>query len=127
MIIDSSVAAAICLGEPDAERFAEHLVDTSQRAMSAATYLEAGIVIDARMLGAFDRFVTNLDIDVIPVDLHQAGIARQAYRRFGQGSGHRAGLNFGDCFAYAAAIALDDTLLFKGTDFTYTDVRAAIE
>jgi ribonuclease VapC len=95
--------------------------------MSAATYLEAGIVIDARMLGAFDRFVTNLDIDVIPVDLHQAGIARQAYRRFGKGSGHRAGLNFGDCFAYAAAIALDDTLLFKGTDFTYTDVRAAIE
>jgi len=51
MIIDSSVAAAICLGEPDAERFAEYLVDTSQPAMSAASYLEAGIVIDARMLG----------------------------------------------------------------------------
>lgn len=126
MIVDSSVAAAVCLGEPDAEHWVEQLIDSPALAMSAATYAEAGLVIDSRALGAFDRFVTNLEIDVIPVDRVHADIARDAYRRFGKGSGHPARLNYGDCFAYAAATVLDEPLLFKGEDFTHTDVRSVI-
>lgn len=125
MIIDSSVAAAICLGEAEAERFVEILSDDSHPCMSAATYLEAGIVIDARRPGAFDQFVTALSVDVIPFDDEQAEIARAAYRRYGRGSGHAAALNFGDCFSYACSMASGTPLLFKGDDFMHTDVASA--
>jgi ribonuclease VapC len=67
-----------------------------------------------------------MEIEVVPVSVEQARIARAAYRDFGRGSGHPAGLNFGDCFAYALAIDRDETLLFKGDDFSHTDVRSAL-
>ena len=125
MIVDSSVVAAICLGEPDAETYIDVLLDARSLAIGAATYAEAGVVIDARQPGAFDRLLTNLEIDVIPFDREQADIARDAYRRFGKGSGHPAALNFGDCLAYATAVQLGEPLLFKGEDFTHTDVANA--
>ena len=122
MIVDSSVIAAICLGEADAESFLDLLIDTRPLAVGAATFTEAGMVIDARQPGSIDRFVNALDIEVVPFDVEQANIARRAYRQFGKGSGHQAQLNFGDCLSYATAVALEQQLLFKGGDFLHTDV-----
>ena len=124
MIIDSSIAAAICLGEPDAEAYLDVLVNAHSISMGAATYAEAAVVIAARQPGAFDQFVTNLEIEVVPFNREQAEIARDAYRRFGKGTGHPAKLNFGDCLSYAVAVAFDQALLFKGNDFSHTDVSS---
>lgn len=97
--------------------------------MSAATYVEAGIVIDAAHEPAasrtLDRFVRAFAVDIREVTARQAMIARQAYRDYGRGSGHPARLNVGDCFAYALAIEADEPLLFHGDDFAQTDVRRA--
>ena len=122
MIVDSSVIAAICLGEPDAESFLDLLLDTRPLAVGAATFAEAGVVIDARQPGSLDRFLNALDIEVVPFDIEQASIAREAYQQFGKGSGHQAQLNFGDCLSYATAVALERPLLFKGGAFPHTDV-----
>jgi ribonuclease VapC len=96
---------------------------------SAANYLEAAIVVDANrnpLLGRrFDELVARTGIAIEPVDRGQAEIARAAYRDFGKGSGHPASLNFGDCFAYALARARREPLLFKGDDFSQTDVAVA--
>ena len=122
MIVDSSVIAAICLGEPDAESFLDLLLDTRPLAVGAATFAEAGAVIDARQPGSLDRFLNALYIEVVPFDIEQAGIAREAYQHFGKGSGPQAQLNFGDCLSYATAVALEQQLLVEGGDFLHTDV-----
>ncbi len=122
MIVDSSVIAAICLGEPDAESFLDLLLDTRPLAVGAATFAEAGVVIDARQPGSLDRFLNALDIEVVPFDIEQASIAREAYQQFGKGSEHQAQLNFGDYLSYATAVALERPLLFKGGAFPHTDV-----
>lgn len=126
MIVDSSAIAAICLGERDAEQFADLLEGTENSKMSAATYLESAIVIDSRRPGAFDAFVSGTLIEIVPVDQELAEVARRAYHEFGKGSGHAAGLNFGDCFSYALATSLNEPLLYKGDDFSHTNVRPAI-
>lgn len=126
MIIDSSAAAAICLGESDAADYLAALETATHLRMSAATYAEAGVVIDRRMPGAFDRFVDGLGIEIIAFDREQADLARGAYREFGRGSGHAARLNFGDCFSYALARLVGEPLLFKGEDFHHTDVAPAL-
>ena len=99
------------------------------RRMSAATWLETSIVVDGRrnpvLSRKFDRFLAELDITIEPVTVEHAQIAREAYRDFGRGSGHPAKLNFGDCFSYALAKATGEPLLFKGDDFSHTDVRTA--
>jgi ribonuclease VapC len=98
--------------------------------MSAATLLEAAIVIDRqpnpRAAAKLDEIIEQLDITIEPVTVHQARIARDAYRRFGKGRGHPTRLNFGDCFAYALSKAFDEPLLFVGQDFIHTDVRRAL-
>ncbi len=97
--------------------------------LSAATYLEAAIVVDSArsstLATQLDTILTRAGIQIEPVTVEQARIAREAYRRYGRGSGHRAHLNFGDCFAYALAKARDEPLLFKGDDFSHTDIEAA--
>jgi|SRR6185437_1223316 len=129
MVLDSSAIIAILFQESDASLFSSAMEQSSSRKMSAGTYLETAIVIEqsARARGAedFDRLVREARIEVIPVDLQQAEIAREAYRRYGKGN-HRAGLNFGDCFAYALAKATDEKLLFKGADFGRTDIEPAL-
>jgi ribonuclease VapC len=126
MVIDASAVIAILLAEEDAERYARAMGAASQPRMSAASYLEAAVVIDNRgdvvARREFDRFIRRAGIEVVAVDLEQAEIARQAYRDFGKGR-HRAGLNFGDCFSYALSKAIDEPLLFKGGDFALTDVK----
>ena len=117
-----------------AEPEARNLIKSMLRAdsplkMSAATYVECGAVIDsARDAVAsrrFDDLLNRLNMLVEPVTVKQAEIARQAYRDFGKGSGHPAGLNFGDCFAYALAKDLQEPLLFIGADFSSTDIEVA--
>ncbi len=128
MIIDTSALIAILRNEPDALRFAEAIEAAGERRISAATYVELGAVIDGARDPVASRRVDELlaaaSIDIEPVTEEQARIAREAYRDFGKGSGHAANLNFGDCFAYAAARATGQPLLFKGQDFTRTDIEA---
>jgi ribonuclease VapC len=130
MIIDSSVIVAILRDEPELDLFTKAIQNADTRRMSAASYVEAAIVIDAGRSPVasrrFDQLVRASGIIIEPVTERQAGIAREAYRDFGKGSGHPAKLNFGDCFAYALAIDLNEPLLFKGDDFRPTDVKVAL-
>jgi ribonuclease VapC len=128
MIVDSSVIIAVLRDEPDAYAISEALQAISICRMSALTYVEAAVVTDGNrnpvLSRRFDDLLRDLSVRVEPVTLRQAERARQAYRDFGKGR-HKAGLNFGDCFAYALAKELDEPLLFKGNDFRYTDVEVA--
>jgi ribonuclease VapC len=130
MIIDTSALVAILQSEPEAESLLDTLLRAPALRMSAATFVEAAAVIDSRkdpvLSRMFDSLLKELGVEISPVTAEQATLARQAYRDFGRGSGHPAALNFGDCFSYAAAVAFDDALLFKGEDFPKTDVRAAV-
>lgn len=130
MIVDSSALLAILFAEPDAAAFAEALEGAESRKISAANWLETAIRIDAGgnplASAAFDDLVREARLVVEPVDEHQARIARTAYRSFGKGTGHPAGLNFGDCFAYALSKLTGEPLLFKGEDFAHTDLRSAL-
>jgi ribonuclease VapC len=128
MVVDTSAVLAVLLEEPDGALFLARLSGTPRPLLSAANWLELGIVIDGRKgpqwLAELDAFLEGLDVAVVPVSLSQARTARDAYRRFGKGN-HPAGLNFGDCFAYALAKERNLPLLFKGDDFTQTDLRPA--
>lgn len=126
MVIDSSALLAILFGEPEKRRFNELIEADAVLIMSAASYLESAIVIDARLgdEGARDckLFLTEADIVIEPVPLEQAEVARGAYQRFGRGN-HAAALNFGGCFADALAKATGEPLLFEGNDFSQTDIE----
>lgn len=130
MIVDTSALIAILRGEPEAPALAYTMQAADTRRLSAATYVEAGVVIDGARNPAssrwFDAFLQEGAFVIEPVTAEQAKIAREAYRDFGRGSGHPARLNFGDCFAYALAKALNEPLLFKGEDFAQTDVKRAL-
>lgn len=130
MIVDSSAAVAILRREHDAAKLFSAFEAADSASMSAATLVETAIVIDSKRdpaaSGELERFLKQVNMRFIPVDEKQAWIARAAYRDFGKGSGHPARLNFGDCFAYALAKAMDEPLLYKGTDFSNTDVRTAL-
>ena len=125
MVIDTSAVLAILLGEPDAAVFASAIENASPRLMSAANLLEASIVLDARKgeEGArdLDLLIYRAGIEIVPVDVEQAEVARLAWRTYGKGQ-HAAGLNFGDCFAYALAKVSTGKLLYKGGDFIHTDL-----
>jgi ribonuclease VapC len=126
MIVDSSVIIAILRNEPDAAAMADALQEAPIRRISAVTYVEAAVVADndrnPLLSRRFDGLVRDAQMFVEPVTAKQAELARQAYRDFGKGR-HKAGLNLGDCFAYALAKELDEPLLFKGDDFCHTDVE----
>lgn len=130
MIIDTSALVAILRDEPDAPAFADAIAAATVRRISAASYVEVGAVIDgARDPVAsrrLDELLAAASIIIEPVTSDQATVARMAYRDFGKGSGHPARLNFGDCFAYALAVATGEPLLFRGADFTHTGILAAI-
>lgn len=130
MIVDTSALIAILRDEPEGAFCAQAIEDADTRRISAANFVESAIVIDASRdpvaSRRFDDLVRVAQLVVEPVTAVQAQIAREAYRDFGKGGGHRAQLNFGDCFAYALAKATGETLLFKGGDFAQTDVTAAV-
>jgi ribonuclease VapC len=129
MVIDTSALLAIIFLEPEARHFARLIQAASKPLLSAANLLEASILIESRRGIAkrdlFDAFVDQSGIRIEPVTRAQVLIARDAYRRFGKGK-HPAGLNFGDCFAYALATERNLPLLFKGDDFPQTDLHPAL-
>jgi ribonuclease VapC len=129
MVVDTSALVAILFREPDAERFARALGAAPVRLLSAVTRVELSCVIEGRKgeTGRADVELLLRDggFEVVSVTPHQAEIAVDAFRRFGRGR-HRARLNIGDCFSYALAVATDHALLFKGDDFSHTDIRAAL-
>jgi len=130
MIIDTSALVAVLKEEPEAGRFLRDMTASGEpRRMSAASYLETAVVVDANrnplLSRRLDDLIVRAEIIVEPVTREQADIARAAYRDFGKGSGHPAGLNFNDCFAYALAKSMREPLLFKGDDFSHTDVAVA--
>ncbi|MBI2316830.1 MAG: type II toxin-antitoxin system VapC family toxin [Betaproteobacteria bacterium] len=130
MIIDTSAVLAILRDEPEALSCAEALAQATTRRISAASFLEAAIVTDASHDPIASRRLDDLlkvaGIAIEPVTEAQVRLGREAYRDFGKGSGHRAQLNFGDCFAYALAKVAGEPFLFKGDDFAQTDVTPAM-
>jgi ribonuclease VapC len=130
MVVDTSALMAILLAEADASLFAEQLRRSMNSVMSSGSLIEAGIVAYKRTGGrdpsALFRLVAEAEIRIEPVSEAHARIAIEAYARFGKGSGHAANLNFGDCFSYALAKAMDRPLLYKGDDFAKTDIRSAL-
>jgi ribonuclease VapC len=128
MIVDSSAIVAILGGEKEAESLVETLMQAPIRRVSAVNYVETAIVIDSRrdpiLSRGLDDFLRETQIAIETITPEQARIAREAYRDFGEGR-HRAGLNLGDCFAYALAKVADEPLLCKGDDFKKTDLEMA--
>ena len=128
MIIDTSAIMAILFREPDRACYARKIQEGRPRLMSAATLLEATMVVEGKggtSAGAdLDSFLRSAEIEVVDITREQAEAARQAWRRFGKGN-HPARLNFGDCFSYALALTTGEPLLFKGNDFAQTDIDPA--
>jgi ribonuclease VapC len=130
VIIDSSAVLAILFDEDDAPDYAREIDAAEAPRMSAANWLETAIRVDRSgnpvASNAFDDFVREAELLVEPVTATQVQIARAAYRAYGRGTGHPAKLNFGDCFAYALARETGEPLLFKGDDFSRTDVKGVL-
>lgn len=129
MVLDSSAVLAILFDEPERRTFTSAIERDHRRLMSPANLLEAALIVESRRgepAGReLDLLLHRADVQFIPVDIEQVKLARSAWRRFGKGR-HAAGLNFGDCFAYALAAASDEPLLFKGQDFVRTDIASAV-
>jgi ribonuclease VapC len=129
MIVDTSALLAILLNEPDAAQIAEAMESADTLRISVASYLEAAIFVDRNgdevRRALLDTFLEEFSIQLEPVTVEQARVARQAFLWFGKGR-HPAGLNFGDCFTYALAKVTREPLLFKGQDFARTDLTSAI-
>ena len=127
MVIDTSALVAILQDEPERRVFNEAIESAETRSISTASFVETSIIIESRYgpdgTRALELFISKSQIALISVDTDQAYLARNAFRQYGKGR-HPAGLNFGDCFSYALAKALDEPLLYKGDDFTRTDIVA---
>jgi ribonuclease VapC len=128
MILDTSALAAIFFGEVDAPRFVELIHQADRCLISAGTFLELSIVLEGQIgieaVRQCDMFFRRAGIVIEPFTVEQAHLARQAFHDFGKGR-HPAGLNLGDCFAYALAKVTGELLLFKGNDFSKTDIVGA--
>ncbi len=128
MIIDTSAICAILFEEPDARYYTEAIAQADERRMSAGNLLEASMVIESRggsaMGERLDELIERRGIEIVPVTAQHVAVARRAWRSFGKGN-HPAGLNLGDCLAYALSEMTQEPLLFKGQDFTQTDIHTA--
>ena len=128
MIVDTSALIAVLYGEPEARDFVERIRAADVCRISVANHVELSMVVESQLgpngTRQADAFLRRAGVVVEPVTLEQGDLARQAFLDFGEGR-HKAGLNFGDCFAYALARATGEALLFKGDDFALTDIRRA--
>jgi ribonuclease VapC len=129
VVLDTSALVAVLLGEPERDRFIAALAEAEDPLISAGTLLEASIVLRSKLgeagLADLDELLATAGVRCVAVDLAQVHAARDAFARFGKGR-DAAGLNYGDCFAYALAKVVQVPLLFKGDDFRRTDVVAAV-
>jgi len=126
MVIDTSAVLAILQNEPERRKLNEAIEAAESRSLSTASFVECSMILESRY-GAdgtrdLDLFVSKAQVSLVPVDEEQADIARRAFRKYGKGR-HPAGLNFGDCFSYSLSRVLNEPLLFKGSDFSQTDVE----
>jgi len=126
MVLDTSAIIAILQDEPERRKFNEAIESAQTRSLSTASFVECSMILESRF-GAdgvrdLDLLIAKANVIQAPVDEEQAQLARRAFQKYGKGR-HPAGLNFGDCFSYALAKALDLPLLFKGNDFSQTDVE----
>jgi ribonuclease VapC len=126
MVIDTSALVAILQNEPERRKFNEAIEAAEVRSMSTASFVETSIILESRF-GAdgvrdLDLFINKAQISLAPVDEDHAHLARDGFRKYGKGR-HPASLNYGDCFSYALARSRDEPLLFKGRDFSQTDVE----
>jgi len=130
VIVDSSALMAIVLDEPDADALLRALSRTQDRKISAATWVEVHLVVESlgqhpAVASRFEDLMLRLKLDIVAVDVNMAWIARRANLTYGKGR-HPARLNFGDCFSYALAKHTGEPLLFKGNDFSQTDIVQAL-
>jgi ribonuclease VapC len=129
MVVDTSALVCILLAEPEAEDFARAIAQSPDNLVGAPTWVEASIVLTARLGIEGHNLLLELlhrsQATIVPCDASLAGAAYEAWLRYGRGR-HPAGLNFGDCFAYALAKQRGEPLLFKGDDFAKTDIVAAL-
>ena len=128
MILDTSALIAVLYGEPERAHFAQLIHDAESCRISVVSFVELSMVVETQ-LGPeaghqVDMLLRRTGIIIEPVTVEHGYLARQAFLDYGKGR-HKAGLNFGDCFAYALARATAEPLLFKGNDFSQTDVKAA--
>jgi ribonuclease VapC len=128
IVVDTSAVLCVMLEEPEADAVREALLRAPRRSLSASNYVECAMVIAGRRIGGrsdLDEWLAIRGVDVVAVDRGLADLAADAFVRFGRGR-HPAGLNYGDCFAYALAKHLRAPLLFKGSDFAMTDIQPAL-
>lgn len=129
MIVDTSAIVAIALNEPQRDGLVDTLINASAPKISAATLVEVAAVLIPRVapedFRRVERLINQLGIETVPFDAEQAASAMRAYREFGRGSGHPAGLNLGDCYTYALADVTGEPLLYVGDDFSHTDITPA--
>ena len=130
MIVDTSALMAVVLGEPEGPAIEDVLARSGRKAISAGNWIELEAVLPGKIIPGLserlDDLITAIHLEIEPVTMEQARIGRTAYRDFGRKSGSSAKLNFGACFAYALARATGEPLLFKGDDFTHTDITPAL-
>lgn len=126
MIIDSSAVVAILNNEPEAQAFAALLESADSLQMAAPTLVETSIVVGSGRQDVLDELLRQASVTVVPFGSQHTTVARTAYLIYGRRSGSPARLNYGDCFSYALAIVTGEPLLYKGDDFTHTDVIAAL-
>lgn len=129
MIVDTSAIVAVGNNEPPTQQVLDALADAPDLKMSAGTLLELFVVVDNSanpiVAGSTESLLADANVEIAPVTAEQVHLARQAYRDYGKGN-HPAGLNFGDCFAYALAKQTREPLLFVGNDFSRTDIDSAL-
>jgi ribonuclease VapC len=129
VIVDSSAVLAILLDEPEHQPFRGAIDSAQRRLMSSVTYLESSIALASRrgdrFFADFDEWIEGAGIEIAPFTAEHARVARLAYARYGKGF-HAAGFNFGDCACYALAMVEGEPILYKGDDFSQTDVQSAL-
>lgn len=125
MILDASAVVGVLRHEADARQLAQAVEDADSVSISSATALEASLVLGPERGDELSIFLSRVTT-IVPFDAEQLAVARAAHARYGRGSGSKARLNFGDCFSYALAKSTGEPLLFKGDDFTHTDITPAL-
>lgn len=129
MVVDTSALMAVILDEPEAGQFRNLIADASMLKVSAVSVLEASLILEGRLRPEasreLDLLLRDTGFEVVPFDEQQVRLARRAWRRYGKGN-HPAGLNLGDCASYALSKVTGEPLLFKGNDFSQTDVVSAL-
>ncbi|RJT35097.1 type II toxin-antitoxin system VapC family toxin [Mesorhizobium waimense] len=129
MFVDTSVVVAILSGEEDAGAWSGRIEQAPSRLTSALVVLEAAMRLSTMLAvepvvaqAAIEAFLSEAEIEIVPIGAGEARLAGQAFSEYGKGRGHPAQLNLADCLSYACATSRSVPLLYKGNDFSRTDL-----